>query len=88
MLIGGLATAILFISISASVQSEPTIIQVTEDPYPYEVVEIVMAGLLANRTALLNRETGELEFIYANYNEKAETGNRYVQKTFDFERHQ
>ena len=55
MLIGGLATALLFVSIGAGVQSEPTTIQVTENPYPYE---LKVNYDDATKALLLNRETG------------------------------
>ena len=60
MLIGGLATALLFVSIGAGVQSEPTTIQVTENPYPYEIVK--REG--GYKDVLLNRETEECRSIH------------------------
>ena len=59
MLIGGLASALLFVSIGAGVQSEPTTIQVTENPYPYEIV--IRGG---SSDVLLNRETGECRSLH------------------------
>jgi len=60
MLIGGLASALLFVSIGAGVQSEPTTIQVTENPYPYEIVD--RPG--SSHDILLNRETGECRTLH------------------------
>jgi len=87
MLIGGLGTALLFVSIGAGVQSEPTTIQVTENPFPYEVVDVTMTGFSGECQVLLNRETGEMEQIYSHYDSKSE-GKRYSTKTFDYVRHQ
>jgi len=64
MLIGGLATALLFVSIGAGVQSEPTTIQVTENPYKYE---LKVNYDDATKALLLNRETGDVYYLNPNY---------------------
>ena len=73
ILIGGLGTALLFVSIGAGVQSEPTTIQVTENPFPFEFIgyETKMERFL------LNRQTGELWGVFGAFSTK-ESHPHYV----------
>ena len=72
MLIGGLATALLFVSIGAGVQSDPTTIQVTENPYPYE---LNVNYNDATKALLLNRETGDVYYLNPNMTRGTKTEN-------------
>ena len=72
MLIGGLATALLFVSIGAGVQSDPTTIQVTENPYPYE---LNVNYNDATKALLLNRETGDVYYLNPNLTRGIKTEN-------------
>ena len=65
ILIGGLGTALLFVSIGAGVQSESTVVQVAENPFPYDIVDckVNWNNSGAERTCLLNRQTGEVYWM-------------------------
>lgn len=66
MLIGGLGTALLFVSVGAgTTQDAPTTIQVTDDPFPYEITTVTDRNGRGH-SVLLNRETGNLEQIETN----------------------
>lgn len=64
ILIGGLGAALLFVSIGAGVQSEPNTIQVTENPFPWE---LNVNYNDATKALLLNRETGDVYYLNPNF---------------------
>lgn len=66
MLIGGLGTALLFVSVGAgTTQDAQTRIQVTDDPFPYEITTVRTHDGSNSATVLLNRKTGDIEQIDA-----------------------
>ena len=61
MLIGGLGTALLFVSVGAgTTQDAPTTIQMSDNPFPYQFEKHVKFGSAIEQAFVLNRETGEL----------------------------
>ena len=69
MLIGGLGTALLFVSVGAgTTQDAPTTIQVSDNPFPY----VIDGG------RVLNRESGQLWIM------EKHTGSKFNSTDDDF----